>query len=257
MSQSTLPDQELQRESSEPVEALRVTSAADMHQTIVDSEYHYKPIPVLAPASLFLGLTALITFVTPIGGILVGVCGLILGIICFLGILRNRSEVGGFKMTVVALCLSFVSAVYGGGKLAYDYNTEVPDGYERVNFYSQISKKGFEYDKQSGRPSIHPDVMALDQKLIFLKGFMYPTRQKEGITEFIMAKDNGQCCFGGEPQVTDMVYVKLDQPLAVEFTDERVSVSGVFSVGKVNKAEGLMPIYELKAKHFSVSKTMF
>jgi hypothetical protein len=104
---------------------------------------------------------------------------------------------------------------------------------------------------------IHPDVAALDGKKIFLKGFMYPTRKTQGITEFIMAKDNGQCCFGGEPQITDMVYVKLDKPLAVDFTDSRVSVSGVFKAGKVNQAEGLMPIYELKAQHFSISKTMF
>ncbi|HSG69495.1 MAG TPA: DUF3299 domain-containing protein [Planctomycetaceae bacterium] len=257
MSQSTLSEPDFQTDSAEPLADLPVASASDMHQVLVESEYHYRPIPVLTPAALFLGLTSLIAFITPVGGILVGICGTILGTICFLGILRNRAEVGGFKMTALGLLLSFASAVYGSGKLAYDYNTEVPDGYERISFYSQISKVGFIYDQQTGTPMIHPDVAALDGRKIFVKGFMYPTRKTEGITEFIMAKDNGQCCFGGEPQITDMIYVKLDKPLAVDFSDERVSVSGVFKAGKVNQAEGLMPIYELQAQHFSISKTMF
>jgi hypothetical protein len=255
MSQSTLPEQALK---PEPVAAVPVASAAQMHQVIEDSEYHYRPIPVLAPASLFLGLTALITFATPVGGILVGICGLILGTICFIGILRNRTEVGGFKMTAAGLILSFASAVYGTGKLSYDYNTEVPEGYRRVNFYSDISKKEFQYNAQTGVPSIHPDVMALDQQKIFLKGFMYPTRRHEGITEFVMVKDNQQCCFGGEPQITDMIYVKLDKPLAVNYSSDRVAVAGVFSARReIRQVAGLMPIYELKAKIFSVSKTMF
>ncbi|HUG20349.1 MAG TPA: hypothetical protein VMM56_15290, partial [Planctomycetaceae bacterium] len=139
MTQSTLPEQDFQTDSAEPFTELPVASASDMHQVLVESEYHYRPIPVLAPAALFLGLTSLIAFITPVGGILVGICGTILGTICFLGILRNRAEVGGFKMTALGLLLSFASAVYGGGKLAYDYNTEVPDGYERISFYSQIS----------------------------------------------------------------------------------------------------------------------
>jgi hypothetical protein len=267
MSSSTLPDNELRQEelrsfdvpgdSSGLAAGRPPISAAALRENLVESDYHYRPIPVLAPATLFLGITALVVFATPMGGILIGVCGLILGTIALVGILHNRTEVGGLKITVVGVSLCAASAVYGGGKLAYDYNTEVPDGYERVSFTAQISKPGLAYDKATGQQSIHEEVLALDGKKIFLKGFMYPTRKTSGITEFIMAKDNGECCFGGQPQITDMVYVKLDKPLKVDFTDQRVSVAGVFKAGKVNRAEGLLPIYELEAQHFSISKTMF
>jgi len=220
-----------------------------------DNEFHYKPIPVLSPTSLLLGLASMVVFVTAFG-IIIGVVGTILGTICVLGTLRNRQETGGFRMTVTGLALSALAATYGSSKLVYDYQTELPPGFERVSFSNDIAEKGLAYEKGKGSWTIHPEVAALNEKQIFLKGFMYPTRIKEGITEFILAKDNGECCFGGEPKVTDMILVKLEKPLEVDFTDKRVSVAGTFQTNR-NQSEGLTQIYELKASHFSISKTAF
>lgn len=221
----------------------------------MENEFHYKPIPVLAPVTLILGLSSLVVFVTAFG-IIVGAIGSILGTICILGILRNRSETGGFRMTSLGLMLCLSTATYGSSKLIYDYQTEVPAGFARISFSNDIAEKGFSYEKGKGSWAIHPDVQKLDGEEIFLKGFMYPTRVKEGITEFILAKDNGECCFGGEPKVTDMILVKLDKPIKVDFTDKRVSVAGKFQTSR-NQSEGLSQVYEMKASHFQISKTAF
>ncbi|MDB4680212.1 MAG: DUF3299 domain-containing protein [Planctomycetaceae bacterium] len=265
MSQSTLPNNSSETTASiepeteaveETLEQSEIVSERPVPQDLsMDNEFHYKPIPVLAPVTLVLGVASLLVFVTAFG-IIVGAIGAILGVICLLGILRNRSEIGGFRMTSVGLLLCLCTATYGSSKLIYDYQTEVPAGFERISFSNDIAEKGFSYEKGKGSWAIHADVEKLDGQQIFLKGFMYPTRLKEGITEFILAKDNGECCFGGEPKVTDMILIKLDKPLKVDFTDKRVSIAGEFQTNR-NQSEGLTQVYEMKASYFEISKTAF
>lgn len=267
MSQSTLPENvsgPMDSEKSQSVategigacsvEASSTPVAADLR---VDDEFDYKPIPVLSPVSLILGLASLVVFVTSFG-IIIGAIGAILGFLCFLSSVRNRSEIGGFRMTVVGLLLCLTTSVYGSAKLAYDYSTEVPDGFQRVSFSNDIAEKGFipKYIAGQTTKDYHPDVKALHGEKIFLKGYMYPTRQTEDLTEFILAKDNGDCCFGGEPKTTDMILVKMNKPLAVDFTEKQVSIAGEFHTSP-NHSEGLTQVYEMKASHFSISKTAF
>lgn len=251
-SQENLPDAERVAGLLQTSEAPRLPQFENRWE---ESDFHYKQIPVLSPVSLVLGLVSLVVFVTSFG-IIIGTVGVILGLLCFFSTVRNREEIGGFGMTVAGLVLSAACVLYGSSKLAFDYSTEVPEGFQRTSFTNDIAEKGFTYEKGKGTWSIHPDVEKLDGRKIFVKGFMYPTRQKEGITEFILAKDNGQCCFGGNPKVTDMILVKMHKPLKVDFTDRRVSVSGVFHI-KRNSTEGLDQVYELTAEHFAVSKTAF
>jgi hypothetical protein len=264
MSQSTLPEQSPHNSNPTGLDRLNPPEKETVSQSPViprtqdrwdDDEFHYKQIPVLSPVSLVLGLASLVVFVTTFG-IIIGSVGMIIGLICFLGTVRNRDAVGGFRITVTGLILSTACVIFGSSKLVYDYTTEVPEGFRRTSFANDIAEKGFKYEKGKGTWAIHPEVEALDGQKIFVKGFMYPTRQKEGITEFILAKDNGQCCFGGEPKVTDMILVKMKKPPKVDFTDRRVSVAGLFRTQR-NSSGGFNQVYELTAEYFAVSKTAF
>lgn len=219
-------------------------------------EFDYKPIPMLAPVTLFLGVSSLLVLVSEFGLIIAAV-GMILGTICMVTVAKNRGEIGGYKMTVVGLAASVVCLFSGSAKLYHDYTHEVPEGFARVNFNADISKKGFV--NEGGDAVLHPDVAALDGQKVFLKGFMYPSRKHAGIQEFVLAKDNGDCCFGGQPKITDMIYVRVKAPKSgVTFTANRVSVAGTFRAGKRNQSEeGLSPVYELEALYFEPSRTSF
>lgn len=251
MSNTMIPDQlpeELPADETKASDSKREFTPVPSYE----EEYGYKPIPVMAPVALFLGVSSLIVFVTYFG-IIIAAIGVILGTIAMIGVAKNRDSVGGFKMTVAGLASSLICVVAGAAILAHDYQMEVPEGYRRVDFTHDISQKGFEAD------GLHPDVAALDGQRIFLKGFMYPTRQTKGITEFVMAKDNGQCCFGGEPKPTDMIYIKLKNSKGgVDFIPSLVSVAGTFHAGVPNHtSEGLMPVYELDAVYIEKSRTTF
>ena len=58
-------------------------------------------------------------------------------------------------------------------------------------------------------PKKYTSYKELDGKKVFIKGYMYPSSQMTGIREFVLCRDNGTCCFGGQPRLTDMIRVKL------------------------------------------------
>ncbi len=70
------------------------------------------------------------------------------------------------------------------------------------------------------RPSagqvVPPSALALEGKKIFIKGYIYPGREKDGIRQFLLVRDQGDCCFGGNPKITDRIQVTLDDPLTAD-----------------------------------------
>ena len=43
----------------------------------------------------------------------------------------------------------------------------------------------------------------------------------------------GTCCFGGEPKLTDMIEVKLEGSLAIEYARRKRKLAGTFKVDDV------------------------
>jgi hypothetical protein len=60
---------------------------------------------------------------------------------------------------------------------------------------------------------------------------MYPGSRQRGITEFVLCRDQGDCCFGGDPKLTDRVLVRLADPKnALDYTQRLVKIAGRFRV---------------------------
>ncbi|MFN0052583.1 MAG: DUF3299 domain-containing protein [Planctomycetales bacterium] len=211
------------------------------------SEFDYHPVTPLAPITLFLGICALAGLIG-IPGLAIGIVGLITGGLGLWQIRRSQGEVGG---RVVALCgvwLSGLFLVAGIGLHTYAYATEVPEGFERVSF-NWLSSEAPTIGP--GELQVTPAVEALDGKPIFIKGYMYPTQQRTGKTEFVMLKDTGQCCFGGNPKITDMIVVKMQNGMTVDHKEQTlVGVAGTFRAQSVVQSGQLTAIYSLEATHF-------
>ena len=151
--------------------------------------------------------------------------------------------------------MSSVLLVGGIALHIYWYQTEVPDGYQRISFRADISKKGF--INEEGERRVHDDIAALDGKPLFVKGFMYPEQRLDGISSFILCRDNGQCCFGGQPKLTDMIKVKMADGQTARYSDHMVSVAGVFRLRDLQRTGNLEPAFELDATHFGPAKTSY
>ena len=222
--------------------------------------FDYRPVPVTVPMAVFFGVCGLLGLLTPVG-VPVALIGLFLSAWCLLKIRRSAGEYGGSWLSGTGLLLSAVGFFGGVAIHSVAYATEVPEGYARLNFTQDISKKGFV--QENGFLAPHPEVIALDGKNVFLKGYMYPMRQTEGLPSFVFCRDSGDCCFGGTPKVEDMIVVKMDGERTTDFYQGLVSVAGTFklrrSIGDEDygKLTGAEPIYEMTAIQVEPARTSF
>ncbi len=218
------------------------------------TEYDYRPLTPLAPVTLVLGLCSLLATVA-ISALAISLAGVLVGLWCLVRIRRSDGELGGKRLALVGWLLSLMTLFGGSALHAYIIATEVPEGYRRVNFTQEIAAK--KPVVEDGVARVHPDVRKLDGERIFVKGYMYPTKQLEGLDAFILVKDNQQCCFGGQPALTDMILVRMRDGLTVDYLQGLVAVGGVFQTHDLSRGGALQPVYELEGEYFGPARTQF
>lgn len=88
----------------------------------------------------------------------------------------------------------------------------------------------------------------LDAKRIKLRGYMLPSFQQEGITQFVLVRDNMECCFGPGAMLYDCVIVDMDTDKSAAYSIRPVTVEGVFTVEELEDEDGkTLAIYHLQA----------
>jgi hypothetical protein len=106
-------------------------------------------------------------------------------------------------------------------------------------------KKGDPY-----KPELLTDkVKKLDGKSVKIRGYILPGFQQSGIKQFVLVRDNMQCCFGPGVALHDCILVEMLGDATTEFTVVPVSVEGKFTVNEVLGPDGKhLAIYHLDAK---------
>lgn len=217
-------------------------------------EFSYKPVPPTAVIGLVLGLFSFIALFGVIG-LGIAVAGIVVSLISLLNIRRAGGELGGKMVARAGVILSTFFLITGVCYQSFVYAHEVPEGYRRINFASDISAKDFV--QKDGVTSVNPDVMKIDKQKVFLKGYMYPTRNDKDLQTFVLVKDNQQCCFGGQPDVKDMILVEMQGNKRADFYSGLVSVAGEFKAEAPRQVGDLHPVYQLKGTHFEQARTSY
>jgi hypothetical protein len=205
----------------------------------------YRALSTSAVASLIVGLLGCMALLdwTLVAIPLVGVA---LSAFAWLKVRRHRDELSGAGLARAGFILSVVFLIAGPSYLTYVYLTEVPSGYERVN-YSELQP-----DESQPGQQVPPSALALDGKRVFIKGYIYPGREKDGIRQFLLCRDQGDCCFGGNPKITDRIQVTLVDPLRLSYQPRLHKIGGTFHVAPqqqvVGGAKGGV-FYHLSADH--------
>lgn len=215
-------------------------------------EFQYRPMPVLAPVSVVIGICSIMALASMIG-IGIALVGVVLGAIGVWQIRRAAGELGGKAIATAGLCLSALFLVSGSTLHAYNFATEVPEGHIRVNFPDDISKK--EFVVADGKRQIHPDVSPFVDQDIYIKGYMWNNRMESGLTSFVMLKDNGKCCFGGDPAPFDMMVVRMQNDQTADYMSGLIAVAGQLRANP--DAAPDEPVYVLEATMVERAKTAF
>ena len=159
--------------------------------------------------------------------VVVPVLGVVLGILGLRTIRQRPAEFTGTRLACAALLFS--AACLGGGLafLSITYARELPEGFERLDY-------GMLQPLPGDPPHAIPEsALQMDGRNVLLKGYMYPGKQQRGITQFLLVRDQGDCCFGGNPKITDRVLVQLRDPArpeGIDFTQRLTKIAGRFAV---------------------------
>ena len=73
-----------------------------------------------------------------------------------------------------------------------------------------------------------PRVEELFDKRIRIRGYIYPTLRKRGLKQFVLVRDNLECCFGPGAALYDCILVQMVEGNTAEYTIRPVAVEGTF-----------------------------
>lgn len=213
--------------------------------SIPDQEFYRIRCKSAVLAVLF-GIFSLLGFVFMVF-MLLAPLGIIFGWNAIRTIQRYPEEYFGKGMAQVGLLMGAISLFGGSGYHTFIYMTEVREGYERISFYGDLKNK-------DDAPTLR--AQALDGKKVFLKGYVRPGLRRTGLTEFLMVGDFGDCCFGGSPNLTEVVYVKMPENRTAQYDFMLRRIHGTFRLNTrlqsgdriANDVKGY--IYEIEADFF-------
>jgi hypothetical protein len=99
------------------------------------------------------------------------------------------------------------------------------------------------------RSMITPAIEKLGNSKVRIRGYMLPGYVQSGLTQFVLVRDNMQCCFGPGAALFDCIVVQMDPGKTAEFTTHPVVVEGVFSIREIPGSENkCLAIYHLDAE---------
>ncbi|MCA9040798.1 MAG: DUF4190 domain-containing protein [Planctomycetaceae bacterium] len=218
------------------------------------NDFDYKPIPMTAAVAVALAVFSLSAFLSVVG-VIVALIGVVVSWVAVRTIRKGDGAYGGKGLASTGLYGSAACFVLGITSHAYAYATEVPEGYLRVHFSQDISAKQFDVGA-GGRRSIPQDVAEnYVDKQVFLKGYMWNTNTGTNLEKFILLKDNGKCCFGGDPAAYDNMQVIMQGGQRIDYREGLVAVAGTLRA--YPDAPPGQPVYVMEATHFGRAKTSF
>lgn len=214
----------------------RDSSSTDVYE-------HYRALSSAAVVSLGLGLFSALAILDWIW-VAVPVFGILAGVYAVRQVRRRSDELAGLGLAKAGLALSVFFLVTGAGWLSFTYATEVPPGYMRIT-YGELQP-----DPEKPDEAIPASALSLEGKKVFIKGYIYPGRDTSGIKEFLLVRDQGSCCFGGNPKITDRIQVTLADPLRLTFRPRLHKLAGVFHIEHGRAKDGPGDVfYRLEADH--------
>ncbi len=97
---------------------------------------------------------------------------------------------------------------------------------EDINF--DKIKFDIEPDAPFEETMLTPEVKKLFGKRIRIRGYIYPTLKKKGLKQFVLVRDNLECCFGPGAALYDCILVHMNEGKTAEFSIRPVAVEGEF-----------------------------
>jgi hypothetical protein len=203
-----------------------MSASAVMSTTDEAVDFPYRAVSRAAIASLLFLVLAIPGLMQTFAPMLVlTLVGILAAVVGWRATTRYANEFSGKSIAIFGLVAN--SLLFVGGMVGhiYIYMTEVPEGYERVQFY--------ELQQDPKLPDMPTEKsIAIDGADVFLKGYIHPSSGSGMLRQFIMVPDLGTCCFGGQPRSTDMIEVTLTGGQTIRAGMTKIKLAGKFTLNR-------------------------
>lgn len=97
------------------------------------------------------------------------------------------------------------------------------------------------------RSMLPKEIEELNKKTIRIRGWILPASvfKQSGIDEFVLVRDNQECCFGPGAALYDCIMVKMEKGKTANYTTRPVAVKGKFEIEELKFPDG---------KHYAIYK---
>lgn len=95
-------------------------------------------------------------------------------------------------------------------------------------------KKGDPFE----RKMLTSEIENLVGSTVKIRGYILPSFQQQGIKQFVLVRDNMECCFGPGAALYDCILVEMEAGKSTSFTVRPVAVQGVFQVSEFKGPDG-------------------
>ncbi|HEX7378900.1 MAG TPA: DUF3299 domain-containing protein [Pirellulales bacterium] len=121
---------------------------------------------------------------------------------------------------------------------------------ESSNRLRDISFDDLKFDMNKGDPFerslLTGKIEALGGQRVRLRGFILPSFQQTGLTQFVLVRDNLSCCFGPGAAIYDCVIVEMKPGNSTDYSLYPVAVDGTFTIREMLDPDGkAVAIYHL------------
>jgi len=205
-----------------------------------EGEIGYRVVNLWAVASLVLGVLS-VTAALHRCFIFIPLVGVVAG----WKALRQLRRLGEAQTGVALAHIGIAASVFfglGGTIFLYFVMNDVPYGYKGITFEDLQPNPG----ESVSRYALELQPTMRDDQRVFIRGFIYPGRQTQGIKDFFLVPTLGHCsfCFT-QLRPTDFVRVRLVSDLTVDYKSTEIGVGGRL---RVDQLSAQAP-YALEADH--------
>ncbi len=161
----------------------------------------------------------------------VPVLAAVLGFVGWRDIVARPDVLTGRSIALGSMALGLAMLLGGTWYQSTVYARELPPGFERLSYAA--------LQPGEGEPAnmIPESAVRMNDQNVLIKGYMYPGKQQRGIRQFLLVRDQGDCCFGGNPKITDRVLVQLSDRQGTEFSPRLRKFAGKFVIRPAGTAE--------------------
>lgn len=115
-----------------------------------------------------------------------------------------------------------------------------------------LSFDDIKFDMVKGAPFdrklIYPDIERYQDRKIKIRGYILPGYQERGIMQFVLVRDNMECCFGPGAALYDCILVTMDET-PINYSIRPITVEGTFSIEPFEGPDGYpLAIYRMQAQ---------